>query len=174
MTRRQFIENITEWSELISFCYDEDCTICEYIYDENGMDVEINEYLRDYVDDYDWEQIRDYLSDIPIGVGYFRQNGAFSWEELDYGDFREYKRDVLYWMDDGGYWDDEEDVADLVTEVLANSREDNDELLVEEEDFEITELMDMCSATFSAACQTAPVRQNRQKEAELREFGLPW
>ena len=34
MTRDEFIQNVTTWSELRSFCYDYECSVCSEVWRE--------------------------------------------------------------------------------------------------------------------------------------------
>lgn len=38
MTRNDFLNDVTEWWELLDFCSDEDCNICEDIIDSDQLD----------------------------------------------------------------------------------------------------------------------------------------
>lgn len=108
MTRSEFIDTVNEWEELIDFCRDEGCDICVGIYDELSMDDFINEYLVDLARSaQNWYSFRDDLNAIPSGAGWYLCNGYFDWEELTDDDFEYYKQDVLRWMDNRGYWDEE-------------------------------------------------------------------
>lgn len=63
MTRNDFLNDVTEWWELLDFCSDEGCNICEDIIDSDQLDEDTN---------YSWRDIRDSLSEIPTGYGYYR------------------------------------------------------------------------------------------------------
>ena len=47
MTRQYFIDNINYWSELLEFCSDEDCDVCEDIYSEDARDDCIDEKTQE-------------------------------------------------------------------------------------------------------------------------------
>lgn len=112
MTRGCFIENVNSWSELIDFCYDEDCDLCEDIYTEESKDEEVDEQLADWIDDYSWREIYNMLEEIPTGYDYYYQDDSGDWYEADDYLFDERKEKVLQWMDEGEYWDDDEDDED--------------------------------------------------------------
>ena len=42
MTRNEFLDNINSWWELIEFCNDEDCDVCEEIVDEDQKNDGVN------------------------------------------------------------------------------------------------------------------------------------
>lgn len=138
MTRGDFLENIVTWWELIEFCRDEDCDVCDDIVDEDGRDEEIEGDLVDAVRDTSWKNILQWLDDIPTGGEYYRRDGMFDYVEMDdYGDFNEYKGEVLEWMDDGGYWDDEDEDEEEIEgspfdeESEAGAEDDEDDLFDE-------------------------------------------
>ena len=157
MTRQNFIDSINYWSELLEFCYDEDCDVCEDIYSEDARDGRINEDLVDMARDNNWREMYDILDSIPEGHNYYRQDGYGDWVGVD-DEFNDYKNQVLEWMDDGGYWEEEdeeeEDDTDFFAEELAREREAAqhfaDDERVEDEDFTVGDLINMCSMTFVA------------------------
>ena len=166
MTRQDFIDNVNDWWELKDFCNDEDCDICSDIYSDEDMDEEINYAIRGYSDDYQWYELRDLLRGIPSGYSFYRQNGSFDWEGLDDdADFTSYKDDVLEWMDNGGYWEDEDDDGfDDCEEGLCADQEDDEEEPAPTEDFSVGELIGMCSASFVTMWQ-----ENRRAQQEEDE-----
>ena len=46
MTRNDFLNNVTEWWELLDFCSDEGCYICEDIIDSDQLDEYVEEDIR--------------------------------------------------------------------------------------------------------------------------------
>lgn len=72
MTRQEFIDDVTSWSELIDFCYDQDCDICEDIYSEEAKDDHFNNDLVEMARNAnDWEELLETLNDIPTGYDYY-------------------------------------------------------------------------------------------------------
>ena len=106
MTREEFLRDVTNFSDLKSFCYDMDIGLLDDVYDEGGRDAEINEWLCYNVRDYDWEDIRDRLAGIPTGDGWFYENGWDDWDVLDENEFESYKQEVLEYCDEASLWDD--------------------------------------------------------------------
>ena len=106
MTREEFLRDINDFYDLKSFCCDMDIDILEDVYDEDGRDDEINRYLAGNIDRYDWEDIRDRLSGIPNGRGWFYENSWDDWVRLDDRDFAYYKQEVLDICDGDSLWDD--------------------------------------------------------------------
>ena len=86
MTRQYFIDNINYWSELLEFCSDEDCDVCEDIYSEDARDDCIDEELVDMARNNNWREMYNILDSIPGGYDYYR---PVSYTHLDV-----YKRQV--------------------------------------------------------------------------------
>ena len=112
MTRSEFLENITTFWELIEFCEDQECSICEDVLDGDRLDEEVDEDIENVAADWGWREIRDRLDDIPehAETGYFAREGTLDYTALTYQDFLSFKDDVCEWMTDNEYWDEEEDV----------------------------------------------------------------
>ena len=108
MTRGEFIEQITSWSELLSFCYDYDCDVCADIISHDSLAEYIADDFRTFADRYSWTDIRGWLNDIDDDADYYYRNGSFEYESVD-DDFDSYKDDVLSWGDDDGIWDPEDE-----------------------------------------------------------------
>ena len=147
MTRTEFLEDVNSWWELIEFCSNEGCDTCEDIYSEDSRDEYINEQLMAWAREDTWQELYSRLENIPTGYDYYRDDGYGEWVGMDDGDFDEYKDDVLEWMDNHGYWDEEDDDedVDIFAEELEREKAEAEEAPVEEEAFSIGELMDMCS-----------------------------
>lgn len=167
MTRQIFIDTINDWSELIDFCNDNDCDVCVDIFDGCSMDEEINNAIDGYVRDYDWYNLRDMLNDIPTGYDYYCQNSSFDWDGMDENDFRNYKDDVITWMDNEGYWDEEED--NYEEEDLSYEDEQEDAPPIEEEDFSVGDLIGMCSVKF-ATIQKDNLRREEESNDAFRQY----
>ena len=138
MTRAEFFENVTSWWDLKDFCSDEQCDICDDIYDEEARDDYINECLIDWARNDSWTELLSRLEDIPTGYDYYRYDDYGEWEGLVDGDFDEIRDEVAEWMDDNGYWDDDEEEADDEDEEPIDDEEE--EPPVEDEDCSLGEL----------------------------------
>lgn len=148
MTRQEFIDDVTTWSELLSFCYDEDCTICEDVYSDDSKNEYYDEELVDMARNAgSWQELYDQLGDIPDGYDYYIRDYYGEFRGADDDDFDSYKEDVLEWMDDRDYWeyddDDEDDEEEPVREEYADPE---DVEPVEEEDVSIAELFTTCNS----------------------------
>ena len=173
MTRNEFIETITEWTELLEFCNDFDCSVCEDIIDDDELDEYVNEDIRTAVGDDSWRTIRDYLDDIPTGYDYYRRDGMFDYTYMDDGDdFDEYKDRALEWGDDYGLWDDEEDDEDGVAENDEEEVPEEEEPPVEEEDFSIRDLIGMCGVMLVTIQQDEASKQQEEDKEFAQLFNM--
>lgn len=148
MTRTEFDENITTWSELIDFCNDNSIYICEDVIDAEERDSQINSDLADFVRREDWTTVWETLDDIPTGYSHYRRDGEFEYTALDdYGDFDDYKDEVGDYCDRNGLWDPEEDEEEYEDEEILECEDENDsdEFEPAEEPFAIGELYTVCS-----------------------------
>lgn len=167
MTRSYFLDYVDTWDALLEFCRDENCDICEDIYDSEGIDDIINDSLPDLIRNEGWETVRDTLYDIPTGYDYYRCDGSFDYVGMgDDDDFDGYKEDVLNWMDDGGYWEDEDEEDDDEYEEAAPEPEDNEESPVESEDFSVNELFGMCFVSMTSIQK----EEERKRQESLKEL----
>lgn len=168
MTRSYFIDNITEWYQLLDFCYDEDCDLCEDLFLGDNLDSRINDDLYEAVRNWSWEDVRYSLNDISAGYDCYYYNGLLDYEELTPSDFDGYKDYVINWMDNGEYWDaeeDEEDEDDFDPDAPFDfAEEDNDD--VPEEDFSVGELISACLFDMTTAIDES---EKRRRELETEE-----
>lgn len=144
MTRTQFYEEITDFGDLLDFCRDEDCCICEDVYDESDMDEMVNDRVADYMrNGGSWYDLKDELDGVPQGYSYYRdENGSFDWAILYDDDFESYRDDVAEWMSENGYWDEEEEEDDEAEEEVDLMENPADE------DFSAIELFTSCKDVF--------------------------
>lgn len=160
MTRREFLESVNDFYDLITFCNDNGCDICEDLYDDDEYDEAIENDIRDTVGDYSWRDFRDYLSDLPTGYDWYRRDGEFDYVGVDH-DFDEYKADVLRWADDeGDIWDedDEEEEED-------DEEYDDEDLVFEESDISMEDMMKAGFSQVSAFLAQNAEENKRQAEA---------
>lgn len=172
MTRNEFLQNITSWSELKGFCSDYQCECCDDIYDEYEMDEEVDSDVYNYCRDYPWRTLSELLRNIPQGCEYYRKRSAFYWEEADNEMFERYKSEVCEWADDNDMWDDdyEEDEEDIFEEAEDDFfAEESDETPVDDEDFSVGDLIGMCSVAF-VAIQKDNMRKIQEDKKAFEQF----
>lgn len=120
MTRNEFLNGITEWYELLEFCNDNGCSICDDIISDDDRDDEIDNDIEDAIRNDRWYDIKGYLEEIPTGYSYYRRNSMFDYDGMDDSDFDEYKDDVLGWADrEGDIWDEDPEEMEnyLITQI---------------------------------------------------------
>lgn len=107
MTRDEFINSISDWTQLLSFCCRYRCDLCDDVYDVRDRDRKIKEDIASWFEDDTLFGIKDTLRKIPDdNIGWFRYDGDRRWSRLnDTGDFFDYKSRVLTWCDSVGLWD---------------------------------------------------------------------
>lgn len=163
MTRNEFLENVTSFDDLKDFCYNEDCSLLEDVYDEEGRDDVINECLMDWARDDSWQDLYNRLDNIPTGYDWYRYDDYGDWCSLDDEDFEEYKNDVLEWADNNDIWDDDEEDDEEEDEPK------DDEPAPEEEDFSVGDLIGMCVVALGTI-QSEGARRAREEEEEFRRL----
>ena len=111
MTRQEFINDIQYWSELLEFCYDEECYICDDVYDSDQWNNSIDENVSEMAGNDSWRDILATLQDYEniSGYDYYRRNDYGEWYALEDDDFDSYKDDVMEWMDNNDRWDEDEE-----------------------------------------------------------------
>lgn len=141
MTREEFLNEICSWGDLVNFCYDNGCSLCDDIYDEEGRDDILNEELVSLAENADdWRELLDILENIPTDFEYYTREYNCDFSSLDDEDFESRKRDVLAWADSDGIWDDEEEDEDE----YEYENEDND-FVIGEDPISIEQLMTACN-----------------------------
>lgn len=141
MTRQEFIDDVTSWSELIEFCSYENLDYCNDVYDNESYNDEIDSELSERAEDDSWQDVRDWLSSLPNGYDYYIKDDYGDWYAADDDDFDSRKDEVIECMDDGGYWD-EYDEEEEPEEYI----DPEDEVPVEKEDVSFAELFTTCSS----------------------------
>ena len=133
MTRQEFIDDVQYWSELIDFCYEEGCYVCEDVYTSDQRDDRIDEDVSEMMRNNSWRTILDTLQtyDDQSGYEYYSLDGYGDWIGLDDDDLASYKDDVLEWMDNNGRWGDEND---------EDENDEDDNIPTEAEDLSLNEL----------------------------------
>lgn len=175
MTRNDFLNGITEWYELLEFCNDNGCSICDDIISDDDRDDEIDSDIEDAIRNDRWYDIKGYLEEIPTGYSYYRRNSMFDYDGMDDSDFDEYKDDVLGWADrEGDIWDEdpeENTEEDEDYDVFAEQADDDEdtEPAPEEEDFTVGELIGMCCFAFTTI-KKADAQRAQEEEQRINQL----
>ena len=165
MTRIEFIQDVTDWYDLLEFCHNEDCDICEDIYSEEGKDDHFNGMLVEMARNADtWQDLYDRLEEIPNGYGHYITDG-YDWLRIaEDDDFVQYKDDVLEWGDENDIWEDEYEDEDYV--------EDEGDVEEEDDDFEAVEGCTLKELFVSgiSCLHTITVEENTARDQEEIAF----
>lgn len=112
MTREEFINDITCMSDLMEFCWNEDCDELEYVISEADRDERIVDDAYDMLRYDSWLSVYDML-------GYAADRNGYEWYYSDgsagYADpigdneFEDYKNQVLDWAVENDVFDEEEE-----------------------------------------------------------------
>ena len=145
MTRTEFIDSITTWQELLNFCDDVNCGVCEDIISYDELDGFIADDFREYSHEYDWQDIRDWLENISTDAYYYYRSSSFFYEDVD-NKFVAYKAQVLLRCDETPGIFDEEDTTNGDENFGTNSEdESNGEIEISDNDYSIEEFLGLCS-----------------------------
>lgn len=165
MTRQEFLEESQQWDwdDLINFCNEMGCSLCEDVYDEDARDECIDSRLEDLVYNEGWREIKNYLDDIPDGSDYYERDDWDDWCCLDGDDLEDRISDVVDWMDRNGLWDDEydEEEEEECCDGTPFTEDEEDETPIEDEDIPISELLIACNKGLKS------IDEERTKEEEV-------
>lgn len=140
MTRAEFLDEVTSWYDLIQFCQENRCDLCDDIYDDESKDDYINEQLVDWAREDGWYDLWRRLDNIPTGYDYYSMDDYGEFSGLDDGDFEDRKDEVIEWADDADFWEeDEEEVEDDEEEFFIDEI-DEEEQPIEDEECSLGEL----------------------------------
>lgn len=132
MTRRQFIEDVYDWSELMDFGYDVGFAFDD-IFLSGDKDTYVNDDIDDYVRNrrYDWGELKDILNGLDFSGEVYERNGMFDYDDIT-DLFVDYKEQLIEYCDSRGYWDEEDEEEDEEEE----DDEEDEEVEPEDEEFE--------------------------------------
>lgn len=111
MTKREFIENVNNWKDLIEVCDEYCCDLCADILYQNEFEEQVE---FDLIDQYphiaNWHELRQKLNGLPehSKTGYFYRDGPLNYSQIDDQDISGYKENVADWMEVRGHFDKEE------------------------------------------------------------------
>ena len=109
MTRREFIEEVTCWYDLKTFCDEEQIDFCDDVYSDDEKDDYIDERLDEITTGSSWQDVLGTLSDIPTAYDYYIIEDVYDIRGVDDDDFERRKQSVLEYYDNNEYWDEEEE-----------------------------------------------------------------
>lgn len=123
MTRQEFIDDVQDFDQLMSFANDVWYNF-EDVYYSQSYDDQIYEEIQN--DDNCWQDIRDWLANLPDGYKFYTQNAYGEWCGHDAEDIEDLKEELLDWADDrGDVFDDEEDEDEEEDEETVEDRSED-------------------------------------------------
>lgn len=145
MTRQEFLDSIESFSDLINFCNENDGyqAYTQNIYNNEDYDMEICRRISEYSNNDRWEEIRDWLDNLPCGCDYYEYDDDWcEWKGLEDEDLHERVHELAQELDEDGFFDDEveEQEADAVNEELTPQTE-NTKPAEEENDLDMDDFM---------------------------------
>lgn len=145
MTRQEFLDSIESFSDLISFCNENDGyqEYTQNIYCNEDYDMEICRRISEYSDNDRWEDIRNWLDSLPCGCDYYEYDDDWGeWTGLEHEDLHERVHELAQELDEDGFFDDEveEQEADAVNEEPTPQTE-NTKPVEEENDLDMDDFM---------------------------------
>lgn len=144
MTRSEFINGVTTWRELLDFCYENDCNICDSIIPHDELGDYISDDLHNYAYEFDWREISAWLDNIYTSSLYYYHSGCFEYEPADTA-FDDYKNEVLSWCDEMANVFDEDE--DSISQLGDDRYEEFD---ISDNDCNVEEFLGLCSTTIKS------------------------
>lgn len=170
MTRQDFIDNVNTYYDLVDFCQEIDYYV-DGIYSEDERDDLIYEEIIDMVRSCSWNEIKNYLDDMPEGYDYYYKNEWGEWIGYDYDQIDEFKELVLDYADENDLFDrdDEEDENDTADE--EDEPEESEE--AQEEDNDPVELgCDMGDFLTSGNSVMEAIRERADADKRAYDFAM--
>lgn len=123
MTRDEF-NRIDSVEELLDIARDCECyDVYDKVYSSDGRDDNLDESMYSYAEDYGWRDMLDMLRGWESEDGYewylYDEYGNYIGLEDDSYEFRELKAELLSYLSEGGYFDEEDFDEEFVEEVGA-------------------------------------------------------
>lgn len=158
--RLDFINNVTDWRDIIEFCVNNDLDFHNNIYDDNALNDYIEENLEELAHNYYWTEVLDVLQSIPQGLDfYIREEDSFmEFSPARQSDFDFIKDEILEYMDDINGWDEDEQESDTSEE--SNHESEN------QEEFNINTDISIDDFLISNVNDFQKIMQDKQQEED--------
>ena len=119
MTRQEFLDDVTTFDELHSFCIDIGYDLQEDgAYSEEEYNDYIEEDVYDAVRDNSWRETRDWLSSLPDGYDFYLRDGWGEWVGRSYEDIDDLKERVLEYADENDLFDIEDEDVEAIEQII--------------------------------------------------------
>lgn len=111
MTKNQFVQEVTNWSELIDFCWINDFDFCSDVVSADDRDELICDHIRDFIcGHFSWHELFLLLDQESSNMEfeYYRCNGILDFDGLEQEDFEWTLENVIRQLDAANWWDSED------------------------------------------------------------------
>lgn len=158
--RSDFINNVTDWRDIIEFCVNNDLDIPTTLYDNDELNDYIEDNLEELARNYYWTEVLEVLQNIPQGCDfYIREEDSFmEFSPARQSDFNLIKNEILEHMDDINGWDEGEQEPDTSEE--SNQESEN------QEEFNINTDISIDDFLISNVNDFQKIMQDKQKEED--------
>lgn len=157
MTRQEFIDDVTTFDELHSFCIDIEYDLQEDgAYSEDEYDEYINEEAYEIARENDWRDLRGWLSELPDGYDFYVKDAWEDWGGRSCREIDDLKESVLEYADQNDLFDVEEEEPEEYIEEGAEEPE--------EDDFEDVEDCDMSDFIWAGNAALRELQEQSEKE----------
>lgn len=125
MTRTEFLEDVTEFSELREFANEYDIwRPVEDLVDDDDIDREVDDAISEMAGREEWRYIKECLDQVPDYAGWFLRDGYLDFVDATEEDFDRIKQEILEYADDRDVWDAEDEDDDYYEDTDADGADD--------------------------------------------------
>lgn len=158
--RSDFINNVTDWRDIIEFCVNNDLDIPTTLYDNDELNDYIEENLEELARNYYWTEVLEVLQNIPQGFDFYikEEDSLMEFSPARQSDFNLIKNEILEHMDDINGWDEGEQEPDTSEE--SNQESEN------QEEFNINTDISIDDFLISNVNDFQKIMQDKQKEED--------
>lgn len=163
MTRQKFLDDVTSFDELHSFCIDIGYDLQEDgAYSEDEYDEYINEEAYEIARENDWRDLRGWLSELPDGYDFYVKDAWGDWGGRSSRNIDDLKENVLEYADENDLFDvDDEEVEEEYAEEYIEADVEEEP---EEDDFEDVEDCDMSDFIWAGNAALRELQEQSEKE----------
>lgn len=158
--RLDFINNVTDWRDIIEFCVNNDLDFHTNIYNNDELNDYIEDNLEELARDYYWTEVLDVLQNIPQGLDFYikEEDSFMEFSPARQSDFDLIKNEILEYMDDINGWDEDEQEPDVSEE--SNQESEN------QEEFNINTDISIDDFLISNVNDFQKIMQDKQQEED--------
>lgn len=99
MTKNDFLQDITDWSELLDFCKETTCPLCDDIIPEVNLNPYVINEIKKATENITWQNLKEHLNEIDDLCDFYLHKDGFAFLEADDLLFQERKKSVSHWVE---------------------------------------------------------------------------